>query len=220
MCDARISIGIGCLMAVALCSAPPKSGAGPPSHVENNTFISTDHPKIRVSVDSKFQYLGNVPFTIDNVAAGNRYVFLRTTPGKHIQQMFIIQQEGFLPTSNDTYKYRITNPAKLGSFEYRHSVDFYNNEAEIREAPGKEGDVTKRFLEAHGYILESELAMSRFARPADSQHKHEIIFFCYENLSNYGHKLADFPKGSGSPAKKAIEQKVDENCRTAFHVND
>jgi hypothetical protein len=104
---------------------------------------------------------------IDNVAGGNRYVFVRTTPDKHIQQMFIIQQEEFLPTSNDTYKYRITNPTKLGSIEYRHSVDIYNNDAEIREAPGKEGDVTKRFLEAHGYTLEPELVMSRFARSVD-----------------------------------------------------
>lgn len=219
MFDARMIIGIGCLMGLALCSAP-ENYAGQASLVEKNTFISRDNPKIRVTVDGKFQYIGNVPFTIDNVAGGNRYVFLRTTPSKHIQQIFIIQQEGFLPTSNDTYKYRITNPAKLGSFEYRHSVDFYNNDAEIREAPGKEGDVTKRFLEKHGYSLEPELVMSRFARPADSQHKHEIIFFCYENLSNYGHKLADFPEGSDSPGKKTIERKVDENCRNAFHVND
>jgi hypothetical protein len=215
----RIGIGLGCLMAVTFCSALPEKDRGQASRVENNTFISRDNPKIRVSVDSKFQFLGNVPFTIDKVAGGYRYVFVRTTPDKRIQQMFIIQQEGFFPTSNDTYKYRITNPIRLGSFEYRHSVDIYNNDAEIREAPGKEGDVTKRFLEAHGYSLEPELVMSRFARPADSQHKHEIIFFCYENLSDYGHKLADYPEGSASPDKEAIEQKVDENCRNAFHVN-
>ncbi|MGZ4818808.1 MAG: hypothetical protein ACXVZJ_09285 [Terriglobales bacterium] len=55
----------------------------------------------------------------------------------------------------------------------------------------------RRFLAAHGYMLEPELIMSRFARPADSQHKHEIIFFCFENLSSYEHKLADFPEEFG-----------------------
>ena len=41
--------------------------------------------------------------------------------------MFIIQQEGFLPSSDDTYKYPITNPVKLGSFEYRQTVIIYDN---------------------------------------------------------------------------------------------
>jgi len=220
MYDPRIRIGIGCLIAVALFSAPPENDAAQASRVENKIFVSPDNPKIRVSVDNKFQYIGDVRFTVDNVAAGSRYVFLRATPGKHVQQMFIIQQEGFLATSSDTYKYSITNPAKLGRFEYRHSADFYDNDAEIRGAPGKEGDITKRFLEALGYTLEPELVMSRFARPADSQHKYEIIFFCYENLSNYGHKLADLPERSSSPAKRAIKEKVDGNCRNAFQVTD
>jgi hypothetical protein len=96
----------------------------------------------------------------------------------------------------------------------------YDNDAGIREEPGKESDVTKRFLESRGYVLEPELVMSRFARPADSEHKHEIIFFCYENLSSYGHKLADFPEDANTPEKRVIQQKVDGNCRRTFRVND
>jgi hypothetical protein len=215
----RLGIGLSCFLALTLGAAEPANNRDQSSQVENNTFISPDNPKIRVTVDRKLKYVGSVPFAIDNVAGGNRYVFVRTTHDRHIQQMFIIQQEGFFPSSNDTYKYRITNPAKLGSFEYQHSVILYDNDAGIREEPGKEADVTQRFLAAHGYVLETELIMSRFARPADSQHKHEIIFFCYENLSTYGHKLTDFPEGSDSPDKQAIKKQVDDNCRKAFRVN-
>jgi hypothetical protein len=175
---------------------------------------------MRVMVDSKFEYVGRVPFTIDDLAAGNRYVFVRATPGKHIQQMFIIQQEGFLPSSHDTYKYSITTPARVGGFDYQHSVILEDNDATIREEPGKEADVTQRLLAAHGYVLEPELVMSRFARPADLQRKHEIIFFCHENLSSYGHKLADFTARPDSPDKQNIKQKVDENCRNAFRISD
>jgi hypothetical protein len=215
----RIGIGLSCIIVLTLWAAePPNHNRS--SRVENNTFISLQNPQIRVIVGEKFKYVGSVPFTIDNIAGGNRYVFVRVTEDKHIQQMFIIQQEGFFPSSNDTYKYSITNPAKLGSFEYQHSVIMYDNDATIREEPGKEADVTQRFLTADGYVREPELIMSRFARPADSRHKHEIIFFCYENLSSYGHKLAEFPEGSDSLGKQTIKQKVDENCRNAFRVND
>lgn len=191
-----------------------------PSRVEGNTFISPDNPKIRVSIDKNLEYVGSVPFTIDHVAAGKRYVFVHATPDKHVQQMFIIQQEGFLPTSDDTYKYPITSPVKLGSFEYRHSVIMYDNDVEIRKEPGKEGDLTKRFLTAHGYRLEPELIMPRFARPADPGHRHEIIFFCYENLASYGHKLTDFPEGPDRTELQDIKLKADENCRDTFQVAD
>lgn len=190
------------------------------SKVENNVFISLDNPKIHVEVDKKLKYIGKVPFQIDNIAGGYRYIFVDAKTDKHIQSMFIIQQEGFFPSSNDTYKYRITTPAKLGNFEYQHNVFFFDIDKDIAEDPGKESDVTQRFLQSHGYTLESELAMSRFARSVDLQHKHEIIFFCYENLSSYGHKLADFPEGTDSAEKETIKQKVDQNCYNLFKVKD
>ena len=219
MPDPGTKIGLSCFLALTLWAAEPPHNRDPSSRVENNTFVSPDNPKIRVKVDRKFEYVGVVPFTIDNVAGGNRFVFVRTTQDKHIQQMFIIQQEGFFSSSNDTYKYSITNPARLGTFEYQHSVIMDDNDARVREEPGKESDVTQRFLRAHGYVLEPELIMSRFARPADSQHKHEIIFFCFENLSSYGHKLMDFPEESDNPEKQRIKRKADEDCRNVFRVN-
>jgi hypothetical protein len=219
MPDPRIGIGLSCFIALAFWAAEPANNQDQPSRVEHNTFISTDNPEIRVSVDRKFKYVGALPFTIDDVARGYRYVFVQANPEKHIRRMFIVQQEGFLPSSNDTYKYQITNPAKLGGLDYQHSVIMDDNDARIREEPGKEADVTQRFLTLRGYLLEPEVIMSRFARPADPQHKREIIFFCYESLSSYGHQLRDFQEGLDSREKQNIKEKVDESCRRAFRVN-
>lgn len=216
----RIGFGLTCLFALTAWTGQPASNRDQLPSVKHNVFISPQNPQIRVTVDKKFTYAGSVPFTIDSVAAGNRYVFVHASEGKRIQQMFIIQQEGFLPSSNDTYKYRITSPVTLGSSEYQHSIMLYDNDAFVREEPGKESDVTRRFLADHRYVLEPELIQVRFARAADSQRKHEIIFFCYENLSSYGYKLADFPEDSDSPKKLEIKQVADENCRKDFRVND
>lgn len=218
MPEPGIMAGLSCLLALTLATAEPLRHQDLSSYVKNNTFVSSENPRIRVKVDREFEYIGSVPFTIGD-AGGNRYVFVRATGAKHIDRMFIIQQEGFFASSNDTYKYRITAPAKLGEFEYQHSVIMEDNDATIRKEPGKESDLTQRFLVAHGYVLEPELVMSRFARPADARRKHEVIFFCFENLSAYGHKLADFPEGSDNPEKQRIKRKVDEDCRNTFHVN-
>ena len=183
---ARIGIGLGFLIALIFWAAEPANCQDQLSRVESNTFISSDNPDIRVSVDRKFKYIGSLPFAIEKVARGNRYIFVQANPEKHIQRMFIIQQEGFVPSSDEIYRYKITTPAKLGSSDYQHSVIMYDNDANIREEPGKEADLTQRFLADHGYVLEPELVMSRFARSADSERKHEIIFFCFENLSSIG----------------------------------
>ncbi len=194
----------------------------PSSRVEGNQFISPANPKIRLSLSDGLKYLGVVPFKIDSLAAGHRYVFVRADEGKHIQQMFIVQQEGFLPSSSEIYRYAIRNPVRLGKFDYWHSVLIYDNEKNIREEPGKEADLTLQFLKAHGYQLESELVMSRFARPADAQHKHEVIFFCYENLSAYGKKLAELPHDSDGDATgleaDEIKKREDQSCRDSFQV--
>jgi hypothetical protein len=204
--------------AFLLCIPTLASAQAQASRVEHNTFISPENPKLQIVVDKKLAYLATAPFVIDNIAAGNRFIFVRATPDKRVQQMFIIQQEGFLPSSDDTYKYAITNPVKLGSADYRHSVIIDDNDAAVREGPGKEADITKRLLESRGYKLNAALVMSRFARPADAAHKHEIILFCFEDLTDHGHTLADFPENSDGPEKQAIRKKVDDNCRAAFHI--
>jgi hypothetical protein len=216
--DRTIAIGLSCFVALTLWAAEPPRDQS--SRVEQNTFISLANPKIRVKVDRKFEYVGRVPFTIDDQAGGNRYVFVHANRDKHIQQMFIIQQEGFFASSPEIYRYKITTPARLGSVDYQHSVIMEDNDANVHEEPGKEADLTQQFLATRGYVLERELIMSRFARPADSERRHEIIFFCFENLSSYGRKLKDFPAGSDSPEKQQIKGKVDDNCREAFKVSD
>ncbi|HEX8814213.1 MAG TPA: hypothetical protein VF753_01820 [Terriglobales bacterium] len=189
------------------------------SRVEGNTFVSPENPKIRATVDKEFTYVGSVPFAFDQVS-GRRFVFVRATGDKQVQRMFVIQQEAFAPSSNDIYVYRITSPVKLGSSEYQHSVIIDDNDATADAEPGKEADVTRRFLALHGYTLNPGLIMSRFARPADASRKHEIIFFCFADLASYGHKLSDFPEGSSSPEKDQIKRKMDEDCRAMFSITD
>lgn len=191
-----------------------------PAQVQHNTFTSSENPVLVLTVDRHFKYLGSLPFTIDGVAAGYRYLFVQAGPSKHVQKMFVIQHEGFLPSANDTYRYKITTPAKLGHFDYQHTVILDDNAARIREEPDKEAAATQRFLSNRGYSLGPELVMARFARPVGEARRHEIIFFCFENLASYGHKLSDFANGADAAEQESIKANVDKNCRASFEVRD
>lgn len=208
------------VIVLAIFSQLPSMSQTSPAQVKRNTFTSSENPSLVLNVDEHFKYLGSLPFTIERVAAGYRYIFVQFDSAKRVQKMFVIQQEGFLPSANDTYKYKITNPAKLGHFDYLHTVILDDNPARIREEPDKEAAATQRFLSNHGYRQEPELVMARFARPVDGARRHEIIFFCFENLASYGHKLSDFANGANADEKEAIKAQVDENCRASFEVRD
>src|ERR1700740_341373 len=121
ICAAMRYTFLGCLVVLSLWAAGPLQGQDQPPRVERNTFVSAANPKIRVKVEKNFKYVGRGPFAIEDQAQGSRYVFVRATGDKHIRQMFIIQQEGFLASSDEIYRYKITNPVRLGRSDYQHS---------------------------------------------------------------------------------------------------
>jgi hypothetical protein len=189
--------------------------------IEGNDFVSRELPSVRVHVDPKLQYIGSFPFDIDGIAGGYRYVWGEVDHGKHLKRTFIIQMEGFYPTSHDSYRYPTPNPVRLGAHEYQHNVFIADNEAEIREHPGHEPDVTQKFLRSKGYELDSQLVMSRFARIVGEDNKNEIIFFYTENLSAYIKlSAAGLDDSAHENLKKTIKEQVDTKSREAFKVAD
>jgi hypothetical protein len=65
------------------------------SRLWNNTFVSSDNPNIRVSVDTRFKYIWSVPFAIEKVARGNRYQAL--TEPVTVQKRLVGSYSGKLP---------------------------------------------------------------------------------------------------------------------------
>jgi hypothetical protein len=196
-------------------STPPQQRV----HVEKNVFVSDSPAHLKLTLDPKFQYLGSFPFDIKGVAGGYRYVWGEIGSGKHLERTFIIQAEGYYPGNAGAYEYGTPNPAALAGDAYQHNVWIYDNEESARENPGNESDLTRRFMQEKGYVWESQLVMSRFARIVDASKKNEIIFFYFENLKDHSKKrVADFPEDGTSAEQKSILSTVDANSQKAFTV--
>src|SRR5437870_159361 len=88
--------------------------AAPQRSVRDNVLTSSDLPKLSLRVDKQFQYLGQVSFNIRNIAEGERFVWVQADAKKHVQRLFIVQFEGFMPEIDSTYRFAITNPVRLG----------------------------------------------------------------------------------------------------------
>lgn len=181
-------------------------------------FSSAEFPDIRIKIDKNLKYLGTVPFDLENEVKGNRYVFAQHDDKNRINRAFIVQMEGFLPAATDTYKYKISTPASLGGHPYQHNVLIYNDDEDIRERPGHESELTKKFLESKGLSWGPELVMSRFARPVGVDKRHEIILFYFEDLKAYRHSLRDFNDNKNSDDAKRIKNAVETDSSQAFTV--
>src|SRR4029079_3815155 len=144
--------------------------------VEDNVLISSSLPSIKIQLDPAFHFLGSFPFQIQQLATGNRYVFVDGTPEK-LQRMFIAQFESFLPESTEIYRYNFNQAEVLGKFRFRHNTFAFNVQDAIKENPESEAALTQKFLQTKGYKVLDEWMASRFLTLGDETRKSEMILF-------------------------------------------
>ncbi len=187
-------------------------------YVEGQVLVSTDLPAIRVRLDEAFAYVGEMAFTLKDIARVERYVFVDVDEQQRIERMFIFQFEGFLDNNDHTYRYRFTNPVQLGGHTFNHNTWYYDDAAEIARNPGAESERTRAFLEEQGYHLEQELMMSRFVAVVDEARRNELILFYFENVRDTGYTLAEIATKEGdiAPEHTALDDSLTYRSRQHF----
>jgi hypothetical protein len=186
--------------------------------VEGNVLISSSLPSIKIQLDRAFHFLGSFPFRIQQIAAGNRYVFIDGTPEK-VQRMFIAQFESFLPESTEIYRYNFDQADVMGKFRFRSNTFAFNVQDAIKENPESEASLTQKFLQTKGYKVPDEWMASRFLTLGDPSRKSEMILFYMEPVAATGHRLPEFYNGEEPTMLwRNIAKQLDTRSRTAFRI--
>ena len=160
-------------------------------YVNGQILISEKLPPIKIIFEESFAYQGKFDFKIRDIAKGERYIFVDSENYK-IKRIFIAQFEGFLPSNSEFYRYRFENATKIGNHKFKQNTYAYSNSESIATNPEGEAALTFKFLREKGFAIEDELMMSRFVTVAGEDRKHELILYYLENVSESGHKLAEF----------------------------
>ena len=71
------------------------------------TFTSSSLPEISIRFEEDFQYIGRTKFILAEVARVDRHHFVDVGSGGEIERLVILHFEGFLPKSEEVYRYRI-----------------------------------------------------------------------------------------------------------------
>lgn len=187
--------------------------------VINNTIISDKLPKIMIAVSDEFEYIGRFPFTIRDVAGGERMIFVDAAENGRVRRLFIAQFEGFFSHVDDFYKYSFARAKIFRGHKFRHNTWAYSNKRSRADNPQNEGVLTEDFLNEKGYTLEDELMMSRFLTVPEEDKKHELILYYLENVSQTNHSIADFYKDNNTtPVWDKISRELTKRSLKSFQV--
>lgn len=221
------------LLALGTCSQSPAFEPPPERHFADGLFTSSKLPSVSIRVDEGFQYVGATTFELAGEAVVDRHHLVDIGPNGRVERILILHFEGFLPESEETYRYRIPSgenatgpdarftlePVRLGDHDYIHNTWFFSAQENINANPERELDRSSRLLKDHGYTLPEELRMSRFVRVVDEEAKHEFIIFYLEPLSPTGYRASQFVEGgAGAAVFEKLSAEVTARSLAAFRV--
>ena len=157
----------------------------------DGVLISREEPSLAIDVADEFEFVGRHPFTIRDVAAGERFVFVQAEDHQ-VQKLLMVQFEGFLPGVDDFYRYDLAGKPVVANYPFRSNGYAFNIVESINANPKSESAATYPFLESQGFSVPDELMMWRSLTVADKARNKEMIIFYIEDVKSTGLTIADF----------------------------
>ena len=153
-------------------------------------------PAASIAVDADVEYIGKIEFEMMELVKVTLHIFLEMD-GDNISSMMVIQSETVLNGVDYEYVWPTTNPVRLGEHDYQHNRFYFDTASAIENNPGKETDMTARYLADQGLPAVSGWVASRYARITDDEGRSELIIFYMEPVEATGHAISDFANGDG-----------------------
>ncbi len=183
-------------------------------YVEENVLVSTYLPPIRIRVDDRLEYVGNVDFDLYGLAQADLYLFAEA-PGGRLRRLLWVQFEGFHEDNDRTYNYPVTNLVTLGAHEYIHDIGLGEAAAMAAQRPGGEWERILALLGEKDLAAKGEVVIQRFVRMVDGARRDELMLMYGEELGETGLAAADF---STPEQEAALQEKLADRARAAFTV--
>lgn len=186
-------------------------------YFKDGVLISLQDPSLAIDVDDSFTFVGRHPFTIRDVAAGERFIFVDTDDNL-IQRLFIVQFEGFLPGVDDFYRYDLTGSPVVADYPFRSNGYAFDILEAIAANPKSESAATYPYLESRGYLVPRYWMQWRSLTVADQARSKEMILFYVENVDATGLSLTDFYQEDAATAEwtdvqKELEVRANDSFR-------
>ena len=161
-----------------LAQAPAKP---PVRTVKGQVLTSTSLPTIRLKFDKHFKYAGTQSFILYGRSQAEQFFFVDTDKTGQVARMYLVQFEGYLPNTNATYDYAVTETVTLNGQTYIANSDSVPNvSALLKQEPESDAARAVTFLTNKGFHLPEALKYRRFVRLVDDAKRNEFILLYIE----------------------------------------
>lgn len=181
-------------------SAP--SPSQPPARtVKGQVITSTEKPAVRLEFDKDFKYVGTQDFILYDVARAEQHFLVDADKDGRIKRMYWVQFEGYLPSNQNTYRYRVNKTVNLGGLEF--IADAYARNVKTNPGrPDSDGSRARAFLESKGYRMASDEVLSqRLVHLIGEAKRDELMIIYMEDLSARDLTAADLAAGGRAAAQ-------------------
>jgi hypothetical protein len=179
-------------------------------------LTSPADPRVRITVQPRFTYVGRFSYSLGRDFDGERFVFAPVTDSA-LPRLFVVQFERIKPPSAERYRYNVDAGEQIGPLRFvRNSFAFDNPGAPVA-SPHDEGELTSNFLLARGFRLPSVWLASRFVTIGGPERTSELIIFYMEGRSDL--TLKDLYVGEDpTETWQALKPALAERARAAFEL--
>ncbi|MGH9904134.1 MAG: hypothetical protein ACRD8U_00965, partial [Pyrinomonadaceae bacterium] len=140
-----------------------------------------------------FIFVGTQSFVLYDVANAEQHFFVDADIQARIKRLYWVQFEGYLPSNNNTYRYKPTKLVNLGGFEFIADAYARNVKANPARADS-DGARARAFLESKGYRMGDEVLSQRLVHLVDEAKRNELMIIYLEDLSPLALTAADLSK--------------------------
>jgi hypothetical protein len=146
------------------------------------------------------------------------HAFVETGKQKHVQQLYWVQFEGYLP-SRPELKHRYDSPRHLSIGGWDFYVDAWVLPENPPTTPGSDFEHVQKLVADKGYGLRGGMMYVRLVHLLDNSKRRELMIIYGETLEGTGFTAADLQKG-GKDYKQwpALEQGLIRRAQARISV--
>ncbi|MDT4965546.1 MAG: hypothetical protein QOJ64_283 [Acidobacteriota bacterium] len=206
-----LAISVICLSAACQSSSSPSVPSQPQTQtsvseqklrsVEGQTLKSDAMPAVNLKFDDDFKYVGGQDFILYDVARAEQHFFVDADAQGRIKRLYWIQFEGYLPSNNHTYDYKIRKSVNIGGLDFIADAYARNIKADPGR-PDSDGSRARTFLETKGFRIPSnEVISQRLVHMVDDSKRSELMVIYLEDLGRMKLTAAALEPGGAAAAR-------------------